>query len=353
MFGSVLQRWKLSSKEACMRRISLRRPWLAVISVIVTALTATVTAVAVAVPAGAASDFSLLVLPDQGESAIYSFASSATSSIDLTMYELKDTTLVNDLVAREKAGVDVRVILDREHESYDSSAYSTLTKGGVSVVWSSSAFTYTHQKTLTVDNRESYITTGNFDTTYYSTSRDYGIFDTDPADVAAVVATFNADFAHKSITPSDGDDLVWSPTDSQTRLLSLINGAKSSLDIEQEEFSDSALVSAIVSAEKRGVKVRVVVEDPSSYSSELKQVISAGGTVAGYSSSTGFYIHAKAIVADDGTPTAKVFAGSENFSSNSLNDNRELGLITTDSAVLSGIESAFTSDYDGGARYTG
>lgn len=58
-------------------------------------------------------------------------------------------------------------------------------------------------------------------------------------------------------------------------------------------------------------------------------------------------------MADRGTSTAKVFAGSENFSSNSLNDNRELGLITTDAGVLSGIESAFTSDYDGGTRYSG
>jgi phosphatidylserine/phosphatidylglycerophosphate/cardiolipin synthase-like enzyme len=326
-----------------------RRPRLAIL----TALAAVITAITLAVPAGAASDFSLLVLPGQGESAIYSFASSATSSIDLTMYELKDTTLVSDLVAREKAGVDVRVILDREHESYDASAYTALTKGGVSVVWSSSSFTYTHQKTLTVDNRESYITTGNFDTTYYSTSRDYGVFDTDPADVAAVVATFNADFAHQKITPSDGDDLVWSPTDSQTRILSVINGATSSLDIEQEEFDDSTLVSAIVAAENRGVKVRVVVEDPSDYSSELSKVIKAGGTVEGYSSSTGFYIHAKAIVADYGKSTAKVFTGSENFSSNSLNDNRELGLITTDTGVVSGIESAFGSDYTGGTRYTG
>ena len=114
-----------------MRWNGLRRPRLAVLSVLVTAATAAVTAIAVTVPAGAASNLSLLVLPDQGESAIYSFASSATSSIDLTMYELKDTTLVNDLVAREKAGVNVRVILDRQHESYDSSAYSTLTKGAI------------------------------------------------------------------------------------------------------------------------------------------------------------------------------------------------------------------------------
>ena len=93
------------------------------------------------------------------------------------------------------------------------------------MIWSSTAFTYTHQKTITVNNDESYISTGNFDTTYYATSRDYGVFDTDANDVAAIVAVFNADYAKTSITPSDGDDLVWSPTDSQTQLLALINGA--------------------------------------------------------------------------------------------------------------------------------
>ena len=98
------------------------------------------------------------------------------------------------------------------------------------------------------------------------------MFDTDAADVAAIVAVFNADYAKTSITPSDGDDLVWSPTDSQTHLLALINGAQHSLDIEQEEFSDTALVNAIVAAENRGVTVRVVVEDPSSYTSEVNEV---------------------------------------------------------------------------------
>ena len=162
-------------------------------------------------PARAASDFSLVILPDQGENAIYNFVNSATSSVNVTIYELNDTTLVNDLVAREKAGVDVRVILDQAEKSYNTAAYNALTAGGVGVVWSSTAFTYTHQKTITVNDDESYISTGNFDTTYYATSRDYGVFDTDANDVAAIVAVFNADYAHTSITPSDGDDLVWSP----------------------------------------------------------------------------------------------------------------------------------------------
>jgi len=250
-------------------------------------------------------------------------------------------------VAREKAGVDVRVILDQAQKSYNTAAASVLTAGGVGVVYSSTAFTYTHQKTITVDNDESYISSGNFDSTYYATSRDFGVFDTDTTDVSAITAVFNADYAHTSITPSDGDDLVWSPTDSQTQLLNLINGAQHSLDVEQEEFSDTALVNAIVADAKRGVTVRVVVEDPSDYTSELNEVTAAGGKVTGYSSSTGFYIHAKTVIADYGTSTAKAFVGSENFSSNSLNDNRELGIITSNSGLVSGLESAFSGDFSG------
>jgi len=300
-----------------------------------------------ALPARAASDFSLVTLPDQGENAIYSFVNSATSSVNVTIYELNDTTLVNDLVARERAGVDVRVILDQAEKSYNTAAYNALTAGGVGVVWSSTAFTYTHQKTITVNDNESYISTGNFDTTYYATSRDYGVFDTDANDVAAIVAVFNADYAHTSITPSDGDDLVWSPTDSQTQLLALINGATKSLDIEAEEFSDTNVVDALVAAEKRGVTVRMVLEDPSDYSSEVSDIEAAGAQVTGYSSSTGFYVHAKTIIADYGAADQKAFAGSENLTGNSLNDNRELGLIVSDTGVVDGLETTFDEDFTG------
>jgi cardiolipin synthase len=214
---------------------------------------------------------------------------------------------------------------------------------GVAVTYSSSAFTYTHQKTITVDDTESYISTGNLDTKYYSTSRDYGVLDADTADVTAIEKVFSADFAKTSITPSDGDDLVWSPTDSQTHLANLINGATKTLDVEQEEFSDPTLVNAVVAAAQRGVTVRVVAEDENgSYDSELNKVTAAGGKVTTYSSSTGYYIHAKAIVVD----STRVFLGSENFSTNSLNNNRELGLIISDPGVLSGAEQAFTADFN-------
>jgi phosphatidylserine/phosphatidylglycerophosphate/cardiolipin synthase-like enzyme len=316
---------------------------------VVASTTAAITALTAA-PANAAT-YSLLVFPDQSHSSVYNFINSASSSIDVTMYELRDSTAVNDLVNRKKSGVNVRVILDGAHTSVNGSAYSTLKSAGVGVTYSSSAFVYTHQKTITVDHATSLIMSGNLDSTYYSSDRDYAVYDNDAADVTAIESVFNADYAKTSITPSDGDHLVWSPTDSQTRILGLINGATRSLDIEELEFSDTTLVNAIVSAAKRGIKVRVVGMDPSSYRTQFNQVVSAGGSVVTYSSSGGLYVHAKAIVADYGTSTAKVLVGSENFSDNSLNHNRELGLIVNDPGVLSGVEATFNTDFANGTKY--
>lgn len=66
---------------------------------------------------------------------------------------------------------------------------------------------------------------------------------------------------------------------------------------------------------------------------------------------TALYIHAKAIVADYGTSSAKAFVGSENFFGASLTKNRELGLITTNATILSQLESTMSSDYSGGTPW--
>ncbi|MEU8510574.1 phospholipase D-like domain-containing protein [Kitasatospora sp. NPDC048722] len=298
-----------------------------------------------------AGAYSAVVFPDQDHSLVHDFINSATKSVDVTMYELRDTAAVNALIGRKQAGVKVRVILDAKHTSVNGAAYSALKAAGVGVTYSSSAYVYTHQKTVTVDGAKSLILTGNLDATYYSSSRDYGVFDSDANDVAAIEQVFAADYAKTSITPSDGDNLVWSPTDSQDRLLALINGAQTSLDVQELEFGDQALVDAVAAAASRGVTVRVVGMNPDTYGSYFDEVTTAGGRIVTYSSTTGLYIHAKAIVADYGTSTAKVFAGSENFSDNSLNNNRELGLITTDSGVLSTIESTFATDFANGQPY--
>jgi phosphatidylserine/phosphatidylglycerophosphate/cardiolipin synthase-like enzyme len=294
----------------------------------------------------------LIIEPAAGFSPVYGLINGARRSIDVTMYEFADTTAEHDLAAAAKRGVQVHVILDERQKSLNSNTFSYLSSHRVKVVWSSSRFTYTHQKTVVADGSKAVIMTANLTSKYYPTSRDFLVIDTNRADVAAITAVFDADFAHRAVSPGDGADLVWSPTDSQDKLLALINGATSSLRIYSEEMGDTTVENALVKAAKRGVDVQVCGEnEDGEYDSAYAKLARAGIHISYYSSSTGFYIHGKVIEADYGTGHARMFVGSENFSRTSLDDNRELGLIISDHAALSAMARTFAADFRNGKHW--
>jgi phosphatidylserine/phosphatidylglycerophosphate/cardiolipin synthase-like enzyme len=317
-----------------------------------TAAQATNSAAVQAPPSGVTRAGALIVEPGAGFSPVYGLIDGARHSIDVTMYEFADTTAEQDLAAAARRGVRVRVILDARERSENAQAYSYLGSHGATVTWSSPSYHYTHQKTLTIDGTQAVIMTANLTSEYYSTSRDFLVTDTNRADVSAITAVFDADFAHQPVRPGDGSDLVWSPTDSQDKLLGLINGATSSLRIYSEEMGDTTVEDALIAAAKRGVDVQVCGEDENGeYDSAYTKLAAAGVHVSYYSSPDGFYIHGKVIEADYGTSHAKMFLGSENFSSTSLNRNRELGLIISGHAVLAVIASTFAADFRNGKHW--
>lgn len=300
-----------------------------------------------------ASTYTLVTEPDQGLTAIYNRIASAKKSIDMTMYELTDITVTSMLGKAAAAGIQVRVILDQNNEkTANTPAYNHLTQNKVAVHWANPAYMVTHQKTITVDGATAAIMTLNLTPNYYSTSRDFAVITNNAADVAAIETTFNADFTNGAITPPAGENLVWSPTNARSAITALINGATKSLLLAQEEFSDTGMAAALASALKRGVAVTLVLENTNGdYSSALKPLKSAGAKIAVYTSRTGYYIHAKAVLADYGTPQAKLFLGSENFSADSLDKNRELGLIFSDAACMTGVENALMADFKKGTAF--
>jgi cardiolipin synthase len=303
---------------------------------------------------GGSGTLRVMVEPAAGVGAIYKLITGARSSVDLTMYELRDTAAEDDLAADAKRGVDVRVILDEHLEkSRNTATYDFLSAHRVHVTWADSGTTY-HQKTLTVDGKTSVIMTLNMVSEDYPGTRDFAVIDTRPADIHAIVTTFNADFAHRSVNPPDGADLVWSPTNSHSSILAVINGAKHTLSVENEEMGDSTITSALVAAAKRGVDVKVIMTAESEWDSAFSELASAGVHVRLYADSdNALYIHAKAVVADAGRSGQQLFVGSENFSKASLGYNRELGIRTTNGAVISTINATLASDYAGAKAYSG
>lgn len=316
--------------------------------------TSSAAALTVLAAPSAAPTYTLLAEPAAGLAPVYALINGAARTLDMTMYELNgDATAVNALVAAAGRGVRVRVILDGNGEKNNNqSAYTALAKGGVQVRWANPVYTYTHQKTLTADGATTAVLTLNLTGRYYATSRDYAVIQNDPYDIAAILTTFEADFNAAAVTPPTGTDLVWSPTNSRATFLAVINGAKTSLVIEQEEYADAQVAAALQAALARGVSVTFVVENEGgSYTSALTALKNAGARIAQYTSSTGYYIHAKVILADYGTASARLLLGSENDSTNSLDNNRELGMLFSDPGCMTGVYQAAMADFAGGAAF--
>jgi phosphatidylserine/phosphatidylglycerophosphate/cardiolipin synthase-like enzyme len=106
------------------------------------------------------------------------------------------------------------------------------------------------------------------------------------------------------------------------------------------------VTDALVAAARRGVSVTVTMTDQKTWHGAFRQLAKAGVHVRTLRDSTKvLYIHAKAIVADAGRPGQQVFLGSENFSMASLRRNRELGIRTTQAAVIAAVNAALARDF--------
>ena len=283
--------------------------------------------------------------PADAYASVYHLIAGAQRSIDLTMYELADPQAEGLLIAAHRRGVAVRVLLDRADHggSVNQTAYARLMAAGVAVRWAATGVIF-HQKTLTVDGDRSAVLTGNLTARYYPTTRDFVVVDRDPAAVTAIESVFTDDWNADPVTSVPAvAGLVWSPGASPA-LIGLIGSARRSLTVENEEMDSTVIEAALAAAAHRGVDVELIMTADRSWDGALASLAGAGVHVVTHpDSASALYIHAKAIVADGTT----AYLGSQNFSASSLDHNRELGLITTDAAVVGPVAATLAGDSAG------
>jgi phosphatidylserine/phosphatidylglycerophosphate/cardiolipin synthase-like enzyme len=281
-------------------------------------------------PFPSTSNIKVIVEPSDDGNGILNAIQNAKTSVHMTMYYLSSNSILNALIARKKAGVDVKVILNQTFPDPmmdNTPELNQLSAAGIPVQWAPKAFTYTHAKCVIIDGAEAWIMTMNLTFTSPSQNREFLAVDSDPADVAEAESIFAADFSGVQAMPSGR--LVLSPSNSRERLTALMNLATQTLDIESETISDTKMVAALQAIKAKGVAVRIVVSDQMG-SPAMSQAVSAlkqaGIPIVKLGSP---YVHAKAMVVDG----AAAFVGSENLTQNSLDSNREIGVIMTGPAV--------------------
>jgi phosphatidylserine/phosphatidylglycerophosphate/cardiolipin synthase-like enzyme len=306
---------------------------------------------------------SLLVMPDMGVQPLLQAIKGARKSIQLEVYMLtnhdESAQIVQALADRAKAGVKVQVILEARpyippsgadcappKENPNLDAIRVLQAGGVEVQYGSPRFRFTHEKSMVIDGATAYIMTMNLTNSAFNSNRDFAVVDRNPADVAEVARIFQADWQAKPYTPKN-PNLVVSPDNSRAKLLKLIDSATKSLIIETEFLSDPEMASHLKARVQAGVDITVMLSYqeknpcmPGDINADATKLMHEIG-VTKFVLSQKVRMHAKIMVADG----ARAYVGSENLTANSLDNNREVGILIQDPAIVAQLSQIALKDY--------
>jgi phosphatidylserine/phosphatidylglycerophosphate/cardiolipin synthase-like enzyme len=333
--------------------------------------------------AATASDLRLVTLPEARDAFFLRAIRGARKVVRLQVYLLTHQGVIAELVAAKKRGVDVQVMLEPQPFNQvklpnpfkpkgpdvpaNQLASMKLALGGVQVVWTSDAYNFTHAKVLTVDDAVTYVSTANFTRSGLGVdgkgAREYVIEDRHPADVAEFVKIYQADRAHAAYTPTN-PHLVVSPVNARQRILGLVAAAKREITIQVEVAGDPELDSLLAAKRKSGVTVRALLADVGDKkkkapkdtklekagggaNADTAKTWAAAGVQVKYQDSP--HLHAKAVIVD-GT---YMYVGSVNLTTNSMDNNRELGLVVVQPDIVGAVHATFDHDFAGARAWNG
>lgn len=281
------------------------------------------------------------VLPDGFTQNVVDLADSATTTLDLMMYQFTIQAIADALVSAHQRGVVVRVLLDPD-QGVNDSVRTKLTNAGIEVRDAPAEFSYAHAKVLVVDGERALVSSGNFNSYSASTERNYAVVDEATDDVADLLAIFEHDWSGAALDLSC-TRLVVSPENARARLTQLIGSATTNLDLAVMYLSDYDLRDAVQARAMAGVPVRILLADPGWIDGNAQAAVDLQAMGAEVKFSVDYELHAKLIIAD-----STVFVGSENLSYTALNSNREVGVLITEEAPSALARQTFELDWANG-----
>ncbi|HWZ85870.1 MAG TPA: phospholipase D-like domain-containing protein [Thermoanaerobaculia bacterium] len=139
--------------------------------------------------------------------------------------------------------------------------------------------------------------------------------------------------------------LIVLPDDAATPILEAIQGSGSSLRVKMFVFSDPALLAAVCDAQRRGVKVKVML-NPERRSGEedneaTRKTLVAAGVEVKDSNPAVDLTHEKSMVVDD----AVAFVKSLNWATKNLTETRDYAVVTSHKHEVEEIVACFEADW--------
>lgn len=292
----------------------------------------------------------LIVLPDDTAKPFVDAIAGAAKSLNIRMFLFTDSTLIDAVIAAQKRGVKVRVMLNparRSGQSENEEARQLLTDAGVAVRDSSPAFELTHQKSMVVDDRLGFVESLNWEPRDLTQTRDYAIVTSHGPEVAEMMTCFDADWEHREFTPAPHSPLIWCPNNGRQRMAEFIDATRHTLWLQNERYQDQVIIERLVRAVTRGVKVHILAKPPHSLKPD-KLIEGVGGlrilqdVGAKVHTLKHLKLHAKMLLAD----SRRAIVGSINIAPGSFDSRRELAIETDNADAVRRLEKTAQHDWD-------
>ncbi|HET9052302.1 MAG TPA: phosphatidylserine/phosphatidylglycerophosphate/cardiolipin synthase family protein [Candidatus Dormibacteraeota bacterium] len=273
--------------------------------------------------------------------AITALIAGATRSVDVEMYELQRTDLVDALVAARRRGVAVTVVTD---PSVDVSvvAAGVLRAAAVDVLfYPVRKQMIDHVKLLVVDGGAAAVVGGINWGAASAPNHDIDLLVRGPA-AANLERVLVRDLVTcgrlLAVPPETPDTSVAVEATLPTAairplILAAVDGARTSIDLELYVVTDLGIVHAVERAHARGVRVRVLLDPTERPSDAPAAELRSRGVPVRLYHGTGELLHAKTMVVDART----VVVGSANWSAGGFARNHELDAVLDDAPQVAAV----------------
>ena len=263
----------------------------------------------------------------------------AKKSVYIEVYMLTERKIKLALFNAKKRWVDVKIIL--EHSPYlaksiNEKYFWEYKNAWLNIVWSNPKnYVLNHSKIILIDEKELILSTWNFTSSNFRKNRDLFIFSEDKNIVYSFLEIFNSDFLWKKITKYD-DSLVISPNYSRIKIEKLLRFARKNIKIYIPYLKDKEILKILKQKQKKWLKIEIIMSN-----FWYEDFVKNYGKILKISKlNKNLNMHSKAVLVDN----KYLFIWSENFSSPSFDENREMWILLKNSEIIKRFNNVFNSD---------
>ena len=303
----------------------------------------------------------LIVLPDDGIRPVIQAMSTAQKSIDIAIYRLDHTEVMDALIQAKGRGVTVRVILNPPTPTCcmrsqvdltqawsklkeNQKTADTLREHGIDVRFANiQNLVLFHIKLMIIDSQTALIATFNMNQSGFSCGRNFGHFMHDSTDVTALTRYFNTEFEGIISPTLPSHNLCIHENRQRVFIMLYLIQAKKTLDLYQASLLDPYINSLLHLMAETGIKIRILFTPDlfgQDETAQFRKALKDAGVEFRYMKSP--YVHAKLILRDDG----QMLITSCNFWEDGLDHSRELSAIIDDPQSMIKAKNTFEKDWD-------